>query len=790
MTTPTLASAPLAATGGFDIRPVLVRFTVALNRRRAYAPNHPMVSQAESALHEALQEALAARSSFTLGVAHRELLVDQVPVEHGGATARELAERLHRRGVGAITLAAGLTLESLQGALDWLAHDPHATTSRIALGVATTESMPPPDEQADAPPTAPGLIIGRIAYARLAMSDEEGETDREVASLWRSLAAVAFDADIFGGGRTTRAAEQPAGSGTARGDRTDSANDGSANDGSAAGGSSDDGVSGTCDDASEASAATSEETLPGELSSRDVARLIAAHGNDDEFIGRVGSAVHSIAMRLRIATPAVRQEVAARLRAVLAQLSQSELGAIIRAAGQADAQRQFISALLDVMPASSIVEWLELTANATDQQLSHHLLRILTKLSVHTGPQQSAANTPDAFREATQALVAGWELDDPNPIEHGELLDFIAATERGPIDSALETAAPPPDLHEQDRPAPDEMHVRLVQMACEINTAGSDAMSAAQSLVVAGHTALLFTWLAAAPGRDAARALHAAVTAPDTLLRALLREPFDTSAARALLADLEVSAAPALLDALERARPRSARRLLLTALTAFGPALVPLLLHRLDASPPWYFVRNLLLLLRDVSSDSGTVHDAHSPHRNLHTFLRHEQEQVRLEALRLLLELPEQRDAAIRQALDDRNERVVALAIDALTSHAASMGARTALLSRDMTTRLMRLVDAQEHDAELHARAIRALVYTSNPMVRDWLLTQVRRTSRILRRPALADAQPSVLAALHVLASRYATDPRVAPTLALARARDARDPRRLAVERLRTEHDA
>jgi hypothetical protein len=778
MTTPTFASAPIATSGGFDIRPVLVRFTIALNRRRAYAPTHPMVSQAEAALHEALQAALSERTSFTIGVAHRELLVDQVPVEHGGATARELAERLHRRGVGAITLSAGLSVEALQRALAWLAHDPHATTSRIALSGTPAGGSTALSEDEDTPPTAAGLAIGRIAYGRLAMSDDEGETDREIATLWRSLAAVAFDADVFGGAGRPRGPETPTGGASEH----NAGPDGS--EASAApGGSGDPLVAG-----GEASAAAA---AGDPLSEHEVARLIAERGHDDAFIGRVGSAVHSIALRLRVASPAVRQEVSARLRAVLAHLSQSELGAIIRAAGQADAQRQFISALLDVMPASAIVEWLELTANATDQQLSHHLLRILTKLSVHAGQQKASADTPDAFRDATQALVAGWALDDPNPIAHGELLDFIASTDRSasvtPADAA---AAPPPDLHEHERPAPDELAARLVQMACEIDVAGSDAMDAAQALVVAGHTALLFSWLEASPGREAARALHAAVTAPDTLLRALLREPFDASAARALLADLDVSAAPALLDALERARPRSARRILLTTLTAFGPALVPLLLHRLDAAPPWYFIRNLLLLLRDVSGDIGTVRDGQTPHRNLLTFLRHEQEQVRLEALRLLLELPTQREAAIRQALDDRSERVVALAIDAIVSDASPTGAKATLLSRDIAAKLMRLVDAQAHEPELHARAIRALAYTSNPLVRDWLLPKVRRTSRILRRPVLADAHPTVLAALHVLASRYATDPRVAPMLALARARDARDPRRLAVDRLREGDDA
>jgi hypothetical protein len=91
-----------------------------------------MVMQAEQALYESLQGALRGRAAITLGVAHRELLVDQVPVAQGGATARELAGRLHRRGVGAITLSAGLSLDAVQRALTWLAHDPNATATRAA----------------------------------------------------------------------------------------------------------------------------------------------------------------------------------------------------------------------------------------------------------------------------------------------------------------------------------------------------------------------------------------------------------------------------------------------------------------------------------------------------------------------------------------------------------------------------------------------------------------------------------------------------------------------------------
>jgi len=727
MTTPVFASSPIgAAQHGVDVRPVLVRFTVALNRRRAYAPTHPMVMQAEQALYESLQGALRGRAAITLGVAHRELLVDQVPVAQGGATARELAGRLHRRGVGAITLSAGLSLDAVQRALTWLAHDPNATATRVSLGTGAAETVRAPDGT-DEPPIVSGFAIAKVAYDRLSMTDEDSDAEREIAALWRSLAAVAFDNEIL----------------AAAGDLPDL-----------------------------------EHATPA-----DLADAIHERTGDRAFCGRVGSVVQSIASQLRTAAPAVRTEVAARLRALVTQLGTSDLGAIIRATGQGPEQRRFITSLLDVMPASAIVEWLELAANSTDQQLSHHLLRILTKLSAHAGERRTRIDTPEAFREATQALVAGWELDDPNPIAHGALLDFIASS-TGAAAPAMPSGAPTvEDLSEHDRLAPDEDAVRLVQMACEIDVAGQDATTAAQSLVLAGHTALLFSWLTAAPGQSAARAMRSAVTSPETLLRTLLREPFDLTSARALLDDLDLGAAPVLLDALERARLRSARRLLLTTLTNFGPALVPLLLQRLEASPPWYFVRNLLLLLRDASAVDAAATGPQAGQRSLLTFLDHAQEQVRVEALRLLVELPTDREAAIRRALDDRSERVVTLAIDALSSPTAAPSAvGSARLERELANRLMRLVDAKAHDPDLLARAIRLLTLTSNPMVRDWLLAQVSKSSRFWRRLLLADTRPTVLAALHVLAVRYATDPRVVPVLALTRKRDPRDPRRLAVE--------
>lgn len=747
LATPARSRALAGTAGEHDpLRVLLVRLTVALNRRRAYAPAHPMVTQAEEALVVALGDVLAAKPSFTLGVAHRELLLDGEPLAGEGATARELAERLHRRGVGAITFEGTVSVEAARAALTWLATDPRDTGPRAAGGAMLTATAGTVDEA----PALAGISIARVAYDRLALSDDEDAGTHEIAALWRSLAAVAFDdADdwvAIEGGASRAATTGGGGVGVGHA-----------------------GANGTEPGDGTATDATAE----------DIAHAIERRVHEPGYVKRVGMVVQSVASQLQGAPPEVREEIAVRLRAVLQRLSQSNLGEIIRAAGNGREQRRYISALIDVLPATAIVDWLEVTAQATEQQLSHHMVRILTKLSAHWGQRRAVPETRDELRASAHALVDGWELDDPNPIEHGALLDFIAGRQ---VRTPAVGPGVPDEGADADRVPPDEDAVRLVQMACEIDVVCPEAQAAAEALVASGHVALLFSWLAEAPGQTAARILRDAATSPDALLGALLKQPFDAGAARALLKDLDLSAAPTLLTALERATLRTARRMLLNTLRSMGPALAPLLRERLNGTPPWYFTRNLLLLLRDVTVDTPGDESDDASSGSLLSFFAHPKEQVRIEALRLLLEVPEKRDAAIRRALEDSSPKLVASAIEAAAAAARDSPAAGVMMTRDITLRLMRLVEAHVHDQSVLSRAVRALEHLDDPMIPEWLVAQVARRSRFLRRPMLAEATPTVLAALHVLACRHAGDPRAAAVIHLAQRRDARDPRRAAVD--------
>ncbi len=713
------------------VRSLLTRLTVALNRRRAYAATHPMVAQAEAALLSALGPITKARGSLTIGVAQPELLIDGVPLEGAGAIGRELAERLHRRGVGAITLHPGIHLEGLQATLAWLAHESLATGSS--------------SEMSEVAPSVPGISVGRVAYDRLILGDDAEAGRHEVAALWRALAAAAFETELEAdhGSRN-----RSSGGGRLEGD------------GNNAGGPE----RGASEEPSDAEPDAAPEAI---------AEVIERRVQHEPYARRVAFVLLTLTTQVSSAPPSVREELAARLRSVLQRLSDSSLSSIVRAVGTGSEQRRFLSSIISALPVSAVIEWLEVSARVTDQALSHHLLRILAKLSTHAGNAHAGASAQLSVRDAARDLVSGWQLDDPNPIEHAQLLDHIALFDATADAGGCEGAsASISDLPRES--------ARLVQMACEIDAAGDDAVAAAETLVAAGHAVLLFEWLHQAPGTNAADRLRAAVRSSSSVTEALLREPFDAAAARALLASTALSSAPALLLALEKSASRAARRMVFDRLREFGPALAPMIRQHLDAAPPWYFARNLLALLRDVTSEVGDT--SASGLSQFLPFLDHAHEQVRIEALRLLLEDRATREQALRRALDDSSPRIVAAAVAgaaALTVDGGSRGRN--VFSRDVAARLLHLAESSAHDGEVQARAVRALAGAPGPTVRDWLIAHVTRRTRVLRRVILADARPTVIAALQVLAHGYSSDPRVTPVLALAR--EQSDARRDAVQR-------
>lgn len=667
-----------AATPDPAMQVMLLRFTGAINRRRAYAATHPMVLSAEQQLHESLTAALALKPVLTLGVARHELLIDGDTYVTRNSFARELATRLHRRGVGAITLQAGVTLVQLRETLTWLAHEQPGA----AEGSAPSAT--------DLPPVLSGVSITLVAYDKLTLGDAERAADASGQQLWNTLAQLAGDT------------------------RTDSS------------------------DAPAIDTSGVATRLRESLHNPDVARKTAI-------------AFMDLAAQGAVAPLEGRARIGEQLNRALESLGESTFGPVIRSLGEKTLQQRFVSQVVDVLPVATVAGWLNVAAQAQDQQISHHMLRLMSKLS-NFAETQKTTTAETVFRTAAQDLVKGWSLEDPNPEEHVALLDRIALHERSRTDTEARTIPVQTAIVESSR---------LVQMALEIDVGGEDADAAAEALLTAGSGADLMRWADSVGATRTAKRLHVVATSEKAIRQLLLTEPVDRLQARALLAHLDASSADTLLDVLEAAEARGTRMIVRQRLSEFGGVITPNLSVRLDKAP-WYLVRNILTLLQDIAeAQGGAAAGLHS----MTGLLTHQQAQVRTEAFRLLLLNPRTRDTAIQAALHDENERLVVLALKALTESADS----ATILPAVIVTELMAMVDTRRHSDAVRARMVRALASTGTDTVRDWLIGQVARRSRILRRMALVEPTMTAIAALHVLQRVHAGEPDAAEVIALAR---------------------
>lgn len=656
-----------------------------------------MVIRAEAQLLETITEVMASREELTLGVSPRELRVDGQRVRSRQSVTRELAARLHRRGLSSLGFHAGITHESVTSLLGWLTPQPGRAVS-VTDGITGVYELP-------------GFTIGRIPYDRLVLSDSVEASEGQITSLWFALGSVALHRETSGAAAIT---------------------------------------------------ASELHSMPADT----IAAAIKSGVKDPDYTRRVAGMFFTLVDQATHATPGQRAAIGKRLQAILPLLDAGTLASILTHVGTEEQQKAFMAQVTDALPLNAVVDWLEKAAHSSDRSISHQLLRLLRKLSNLAEGSRGGSAVDANFRDAAQELVAGWDLDETNPGEHVELLDQIALIETDREGNGNATS--PEELLSEHHSEP----ARLVQMALEIGVAGDDAVIAVDRLTLEGRTADVLRWIADAETSNASAVLRTAVASPSALRIVLLREPPDANVARALLPAATENGIAALLDVLASSPVRVIRRLVLDRIREFGPVVWKQLLERLD-STTWFFARNLLVLMREIRTgvrEAGGDHSA-LPIMGVARYLSHDRQQLRLEAVRLLLDDPATRDGALRRALDDTHPRVVREALEwmiALRGGAAS--SQGPAVPAEFFARVTALAENHEKPEELRARAVWALDAHHGPQALQWLLTHVTRKRFWSRRPHIADGSPTVLAALGLLAKRYANEPRSTALLAIARA--------------------
>lgn len=249
-----------------------------------------------------------------------------------------------------------------------------------------------------------------------------------------------------------------------------------------------------------------------------------------------------------------------------------------------------------------------------------------------------------------------------------------------------------------------------------------------------------------AVGRDGpAREAWEYLVSAATVARLLAAAPPDLATLDALLPHLRGPALAPLLDALIDSEDRHLRRAVYDRLRSAGPEAASQALARLHDAR-WYVTRNLLSLL----AEAGALPPGTDPSE----WLAHEDARVRREALRVALRIEGLRDRAIWNGLADTDERVIIVAVNGALEHPRAA----------CRPRLVELAAREGLDDDVRAQAIEALGRVCPaPDALEVLLRVASSHGRLLVRAA--PASRSARAALAVLASHWADDPRAVPLL-------------------------
>lgn len=474
------------------------------------------------------------------------------------------------------------------------------------------------------------------------------------------------------------------------------------------------------------------------LDVQDVAQAINESSHDESYDRVIVGYLLQLSRELAASEGADGAVLKRRLTELLEGLTPETLHRLLQMGGGLAERQELVKTLSGSVPINAVLELIRASTEASQQTISHSLLRILTKLAEHAGSTTSTVrfDADLAFRDSVEELVDSWVLEDPNPEAYTQVLEHLARPA---------TALKPNDEIEFEFEAQ-----RIVKMSLELGVFGASAGSAVDQLVRLGSLPVLLMLLDEDVGESETREAFWAHLCRAEILEHLLSEESPDLESTALVVDrMGVAAAEPMLKALEEAESLTTRRWLLNQLSRLGPDLGPLLLARLTNSP-WFVRRNMLVLIGAI----GTWPEGFSPEPHA----RHEDARVRRTAFKLMFERPEFRDTALVEALGDTDDAVMRMALGV----AREACPPTAL------SRIMSLLQDPHRDPELRALGIRVLGAVPTTTSRDWLIENSLGRTRWFRRRRLAAKSPELLASLQVLAEQWAAHPAAAAVLRMA----------------------
>jgi hypothetical protein len=352
-----------------ELRDFLIQLSIALHRYAMYPDGHPSLGPTVEHVHGILTELLTARELLSLGVARNQLVIEGVATDPKNPVLTELASRMHRHHVGAITLRRGVSHTELQEFLRAVAQDPDRTGQPVGLDPNYRGSL------------WPHLRLYSLNYERLrfigddlpAAETETGRATRtRAAQLWLGLARAAL-----------------------------------------------------------ASGETADPEADDDLENVDptvVAQAISSHERDAAYDQVIVGYMLQIAEQLKAGQIPESAALRRRVSRMVSTLQSDTLQQLLDMGGDAAQRRRFLLNAAEGLAADAVVDLVQAAATTSRQTVSHSLLRMLQKLARHAeaGHGRRQATADASVREQIARLITDWSLHDPNPDGYSQALQRMS----------------------------------------------------------------------------------------------------------------------------------------------------------------------------------------------------------------------------------------------------------------------------------------------------------------------------------------------------------------------------
>jgi hypothetical protein len=326
---------------------------------------------------------LADRTSISIGVAKKQLVIEGVATDPRHPVLRNLADKLHRHHIGAFVFQRGVRTEEVVSMLRLIGAEPEKGATPLGLG------------DPDVLRQWTYVRLYPLTYEQLELVDEEEEEGDE---LGEDRARAARPAQLWIGlARAALASEEK-----------------------------------------EASPESAEPTA--------VARAInehpAAKAYDQVIVGYLLQLAEELKQEGGTGSPAVRK----RLSRLIGELDDKTLQRLIEMGGDLGQRKRFVLDASEALAADAVVELVQAAAATTEQSISNSMMRLLTKLSASAeqGTHTIQRQADSALREQVQLLLEDWSLESPNPDQYTRALESLAKRPRSVAATAATDHPPEP----------------------------------------------------------------------------------------------------------------------------------------------------------------------------------------------------------------------------------------------------------------------------------------------------------------------------------------------------------